>query len=465
MFMSNLNINSKEFFSNYIFHPRDPSLSEKDSRKAVIASVVLGILSLGIVYLVCLIKYRNVKHILQPTGTTAAVNNMRPGGVPTQEIPTGTLDTQALRPRSYSSTRELPASDFDSDKIIEVVPTLEEARAINDPQQRLNAFELIAKNSSDIHEKNDACRILGAIYRNGVSGISVPIEPDREKAIFWLEEGIRAGDLSSPSASSILSEIYNDNSEIAPNINQPKDSFFDPGEVLLVKDALAIEEPKSRLANLEKIAKYSNNITEKRQACKEAAISYRDEEKDISQAIFWFKEAIEAGDVTDRTVGVIKSDELLAQLYIDNTDFASDTDELYRLGNQIGKLTPKGSKLLKLAANMGNPDAMYVAADTILSYYSKNRTTPQELDQAMVWLNGAAEHNHSDACELLSLCLFREEGNYPIDKDEAAKWLLLAFDNGKNRVEVGSRAHRKILNSKQEAIEYLARDKGIHITP
>lgn len=36
-----LSINSKEFFSNYMFHPLKPELSKHDTIKAVVASVVL----------------------------------------------------------------------------------------------------------------------------------------------------------------------------------------------------------------------------------------------------------------------------------------------------------------------------------------------------------------------------------------------------------------------------------------
>lgn len=54
-----LKIISKQFFSNYIFHPNAKELSSEDQRKALISSIFLGIFTLGICHLVCLIKYRN----------------------------------------------------------------------------------------------------------------------------------------------------------------------------------------------------------------------------------------------------------------------------------------------------------------------------------------------------------------------------------------------------------------------
>ncbi len=189
--MSNLNINSKEFFSNYIFHPRDPSLSDKDSRKAVIASVVIGILSLGIVHLVCLIKYRNVKHILQPTGTTASVNNLRPSG--------GTAIA---------------------------VPSFDEAFNAGSVDQQMKAIKLIAQHSPDNFEKCKACRILGTAYMQGMRGWT---EVDNDKAIYWLKKGIEAGDLPERttnhgiyalSCSTWLSDLYIANPNIAPEADE-----------------------------------------------------------------------------------------------------------------------------------------------------------------------------------------------------------------------------------------------------
>jgi hypothetical protein len=54
-----LNIFSKQFFSNYIFHPNAEELSPEDQRKALITSLFLGVITFGFCHLFCLIKYRN----------------------------------------------------------------------------------------------------------------------------------------------------------------------------------------------------------------------------------------------------------------------------------------------------------------------------------------------------------------------------------------------------------------------
>lgn len=54
-----LKICSKQYFSNYIFHPKAVELTSRDQRKALINSICLGIVTLGLCQLVCLIKYRN----------------------------------------------------------------------------------------------------------------------------------------------------------------------------------------------------------------------------------------------------------------------------------------------------------------------------------------------------------------------------------------------------------------------
>lgn len=54
-----LSVVSRKFFSNYIFRPDAPELSREDKRKALISSIFLGIFTLGICHLICLIKYRN----------------------------------------------------------------------------------------------------------------------------------------------------------------------------------------------------------------------------------------------------------------------------------------------------------------------------------------------------------------------------------------------------------------------
>lgn len=60
----NINIFSKQFFSNYIFHPHSKELTKLDQRKALATSIFLGIFTLGICHIVCLIKYRNQKFTL-----------------------------------------------------------------------------------------------------------------------------------------------------------------------------------------------------------------------------------------------------------------------------------------------------------------------------------------------------------------------------------------------------------------
>ena len=55
--MAELEINSKEFFSNYIFHPFKKELSREDQLKAFVTSVALAIITLGLFHVCCHLKY------------------------------------------------------------------------------------------------------------------------------------------------------------------------------------------------------------------------------------------------------------------------------------------------------------------------------------------------------------------------------------------------------------------------
>lgn len=60
-----LKIFSKQFFSNYIFHPLSNDLSKNDKRKALISSICLGVLTLGLSFAACAIKFRHRKYTLE----------------------------------------------------------------------------------------------------------------------------------------------------------------------------------------------------------------------------------------------------------------------------------------------------------------------------------------------------------------------------------------------------------------
>lgn len=53
-----LQIFSKPFFTNYIVHPRADELTSHDRKKALAASIALGVLTLGICHLVCGLAFR-----------------------------------------------------------------------------------------------------------------------------------------------------------------------------------------------------------------------------------------------------------------------------------------------------------------------------------------------------------------------------------------------------------------------
>lgn len=62
--MSDLRIFSKEFFSNYMFHPFDDDLSRGDKVKAFACSLGLGLVTFGLAHLGCLIGFGKKKYTL-----------------------------------------------------------------------------------------------------------------------------------------------------------------------------------------------------------------------------------------------------------------------------------------------------------------------------------------------------------------------------------------------------------------
>ncbi len=351
--MSNLNINSKEFFSNYIFHPRDPSLSKGDSRKALIASVVLGILSLGIVYLVCLIKYRNVKHILQPTGTTATVNNLRPG-----------------RP-----------------SLVIVPPYL----VVMGNLKRFDDFKLIANQPDKNFDKNAACRELARMYQEGVNDgpDGDNIEKNLDEAIKWLKKGIEADDM--PITLSAR--------------GQP------------------------------------------------ASGNWR---------------------------GTSASD-ILADIYLANPDIAPEADELYKLAKGINHYTLRRSNLMEMAGEKGSANAMFEVGRNYLfgnlGAYDKHfgiKADP-DLEKAMKWLTQAADNNNGFACvQLAKIYLFGHGGQVTVDKEEAGKLLIKAFDLGETNIILSYTIFsnnfpdgylRDVkLRNKAEAIRYMRTTWGVDLS-
>ena len=61
-----MELSVSSFFAEYMIHPFSPELSQKDRVTATIASIVVGILTLGIGHVVCsALRSRQIRHLRQ----------------------------------------------------------------------------------------------------------------------------------------------------------------------------------------------------------------------------------------------------------------------------------------------------------------------------------------------------------------------------------------------------------------
>lgn len=190
-----LEIGSKEFFSNYMFHPFAPELTTWETIKAAVASVALFIFTLTTVHIACLIIYRNIKFSLidNPSGTAAKVDSFNPN-------------------KSGQSKDPIPQT------------VLEEKLT---PKQRLLKLEATAENDESYYNKDKAYIQVAEMYRDGVPGNSIEdtVEKDIPKAIELLKKAMKRdviylngidGKGETISALLALADIYIQNEAFAP---------------------------------------------------------------------------------------------------------------------------------------------------------------------------------------------------------------------------------------------------------
>lgn len=191
--MTTLNISSREFLSNYIFHPLSSDLTKRDKIKALVSSVALGIITLGILHIVCLIKYRNHIYTIGASGqaaeTASKVNN---------------IATPQLAP----------------------LPQVRDPNV--SPKAKLTLMENTVESETSNLTRVDIYRKIGEIYRHGAEADRVEdkVEKDIDKAIFWLKKAIddvRDGVTThSGTARDILADIYIKGEAIS---NDPKELY------------------------------------------------------------------------------------------------------------------------------------------------------------------------------------------------------------------------------------------------
>ncbi len=501
--MSNLSINSKEFFSNYIFHPKDPSLSEKDSRKALIASVVLGILSLGIVYLVCLIKYRNVKHITVPSGTESKVDNIVQNRQ--SDSVTRNITPPQAKPSQYDAINRALAADK--------------------PKDRLDLLENIAATASDNVEKGEACNEIAQMYLLGDDGDTPEdsVEKNISRAVPWLKEGIKAGDSSLvrldytlERPSKLLLDIYKNNQEIDPeadelyeitkflNVNTYEyirimnmaadkgsakamfamaELFTDHGEnansraVELYKQAAEKEHPEACI----QLARYYLGMhnaahEDRKEAVKYLLLAFVNGARNVKIDMNSEKLLEDKSDALDFLEEFYNEDswinsslnEVLADVYIENeriveVDIAGSEpthQNLRALAKEIETKHPlKAFNLNILAANKGNADAMFFTGFE-LYWESKYLGSNRDPNEIIKWFERAAEQKDAKACDYLAnIYLFGDSGRFAVDLNKGAKWLLRAIDYNNYATLGGPREEKNFetirLTGKEDTIKFL----------
>lgn len=240
--------------------------------------------------------------------------------------------------------------------------------------------------------------------------------------------------------------------------------------------ALSTPHPKDKLSFFEKAATTATNSFDKHFACINAALIYRDGlqtpsdtnvAKDLDKAIYWLKQAIVEGDVQD--VNGICAGDILADIYFDNPNTLPKTvEEIYELAANLSKPTERRFKLMDIAAKRGNIEAIYeVAVD--LFHGSPSAKVERNLTAAIELFKQAAAKNKGEACVILAnIYFFGERGAIPVNPQEGAKWLLMAFTCGKQDVFLSQWTdsslitHRK-LHDRQDAIDYIKEKWKIEI--
>ena len=187
-----MKICSKEYFSNYIFHPRADELSPKEKRKALTYSIGFGVLTLGICHLVCAIKYRNRKYSIQTKEKTPTASKVE------KIVPKPNQQKKWTYDELMKLTPEELKANFTEDEFFNIAERLGKYSAQHGLALMTKAAEL--GNVAAIRE-------VGRYYWFGDKTGDQPVEKDLTKAIEWFTKAANKGDTR---ACGYLASIYLD---------------------------------------------------------------------------------------------------------------------------------------------------------------------------------------------------------------------------------------------------------------
>ena len=177
-----LKICSREFFSYYIFHCDAKELSKEDSIKALITSICLGIICLGMFHAICAIKYKNRKYLLLNKEEPNVVNQVY----------------QRQKKSEWTYEELLHTNELDKDEIYTYASMFKAA-----PKLKLTLMEKAANMN---HPR--ACWEVGMDFSE---------EKDLQTAFNWFKKG---AELKDPSCCQALMNMYLQGQGVEKNLEE-----------------------------------------------------------------------------------------------------------------------------------------------------------------------------------------------------------------------------------------------------
>jgi hypothetical protein len=211
----NLGICSKEFFSYYMFHPLSEDLSIVDKIKACVASIFIGIFTLGTVHLYCFYKFRNQSFTLNCRFSQTAQKK--------QDFASNISDTAPVKAWTFNElfTAQLPAAEL--------------FNYATNWQDANESHQLMTKAAEMGHV--DAMYEVGRNFELGKSCGNTQFYPNLYEAINWYR---KAAGCKNAKACQALTNIYLKEKKLTLAVKYCRLAFEYGGSIFINNDSFSI---------------------------------------------------------------------------------------------------------------------------------------------------------------------------------------------------------------------------------